>query len=158
MDKPEFMQNWVEEESHEREGPRAFKYVKPALDHMKHVVTLARTDRMLAGVQVLKEGGENNLHSHSSLDGFWMVLKGRVKFHGENDVLLGEFGPLEGILIPRGVQYGFESSSEEDLELLQVEAFNIPMKSIQAIVADRVNFKAVRKGTTSVRLHEGRED
>lgn len=128
------------------------------MERNKHVVTLALTDRISANVQVLKEGGENNLHTHPNMDGFWMVLKGRVKFYGDNDVLLGEFGPHEGILVPRGTHYWFESSSDEHLEILQVEAFNIPMKNIQTVIADRVNFKAVRKGTTSVRVHEGRTD
>ena len=156
--KADITTDWVEDPSHEREGARAFRYVRPQMERMKHVVTLARTDRMIANVQVLKEGGENNLHLHPNLDGFWMVLKGRVKFYGENDALLGEYGPHEGILIPRGTRYWFESSGDEPLEILQVEAFNIPLKTVQAVVADRVNYQAVRKASTSVRVHEGRED
>jgi mannose-6-phosphate isomerase-like protein (cupin superfamily) len=32
-------------------------------------------------IQVAKEGGENNLHYHANVDGFWMVLKGKAKFY-----------------------------------------------------------------------------
>ena len=50
---------------------------------------------MHANIQVLREGGENNLHSHRYLDGFWMVLKGRVRFYGPDKAVLGEFGSLQ---------------------------------------------------------------
>ncbi|MBL0422425.1 cupin domain-containing protein [Ramlibacter sp. AW1] len=112
-------------ESPEQQGTQAkvFRYVKPELDRVKGVVVLARSDIMLAAVQLVKKGGENNLHSHSAMDGLWFVLKGRVRFYGEKDVLLGEFGPHEGVFIPRGVSYWFESSSDEVLEILQVESF-----------------------------------
>jgi mannose-6-phosphate isomerase-like protein (cupin superfamily) len=102
---------------------KVIRYVRPELDRVKGVVVLARSDIMLAAVQLVKKGGENNLHSHSAMDGLWFVLRGRVKFYGAEDVLLGEFGPHEGIFLPRGVSYWFESSSEEVLEILQVESF-----------------------------------
>lgn len=118
-----------------RQGTEAkiIRYVKPDLDRVKGVVVLARSDIMLAAVQLVKKGGENNLHSHSSMDGFWFVLKGKVKFYGAENVLLGEFGPHEGIFLPRGVSYWFESSSDEVLEILQVESF---AKGIQSIRTD----------------------
>jgi mannose-6-phosphate isomerase-like protein (cupin superfamily) len=102
---------------------KAFKYESPPeIDKGKRFVWLARSDILVAAVQQLREGGENNLHSHSSVDGFWMVLSGRVRFYGENDVLLGEFGKHEGIMVPRNFRYWFESVGSETLELLQVEA------------------------------------
>src|SRR5688572_25248442 len=117
----------------ERPGPRSFCYAKPEFDRGKQVVMLARTDRMIGLVQVLKEGGENNLHSHPHLDGFWMVLKGRVKFYGEGDVLLGDLGPNEGILIPRGSRYWFERAGDEDLEILQIEAFDVALPNVKSV-------------------------
>lgn len=57
-----------------------------------------------------------------------MVLAGCVKFYGPGDVLIGEFGKHEGILIPRGEQYWFESSGDEDLEILQMAAFEMGAK------------------------------
>ena len=121
---------------------RLFKYAKPdtAQSKPRHIVWLARTDRMIANMQVIKSGGENTLHSHRHLDGFWMVLGGRARFYGEGDVLLGDLGKHEGILLPRGVKYWFESAGDEPLELLQVEAFDIPLKTRQELFADRVEY------------------
>ena len=51
-----------------------------------------------------------------------MVLKGRVRFYGPGDVLIGEFGPHEGTITPRFSRYWFENVGEEDLEILQVAA------------------------------------
>ncbi len=61
-------------------------------------------------VQVVKKnGGENNLHYHTTSASFWMVLKGRVRFYGPDDVLIGEFGPHEGTITPRYSRYWFEN-------------------------------------------------
>ena len=74
----------------------------------------------MVAVQVVKEGGENNLHYHTNSDGAWMVLKGRAKFYGVGDKMLGELGPNEGIVIPGGSRYWFEKAGDEDLEILQI--------------------------------------
>jgi mannose-6-phosphate isomerase-like protein (cupin superfamily) len=96
---------------------------------------------MVGIIQVLKSGGENNLHSHAHLDGFWFVLKGRARFYGDHDVLVGEFGPNEGVLVPRNVAYWFESVGDEELHLLQVEAFDVPLPTDKALAADRINHR-----------------
>lgn len=102
-----------------------FKYEKPFdMPGGKAILQLAGSDIIRGRVQVVREGGENNLHSHRGMDGFWMVLAGRVRFHGPGNVVIGEFGKYEGILIPRGEQYWFESVSDnEELEILQMAAF-----------------------------------
>jgi mannose-6-phosphate isomerase-like protein (cupin superfamily) len=130
--------------------PVTFKYEKPAMEKPKTIVWLARTDRLIADVQVLKEGGETNLHSHSHLDGFWYVLSGRAKFYGEGDAVLADLGPHEGVLLPRGTKYWFESSSPEPLELLQIEASDKPMNSQRELMSDRNDFSpAKRPGGTA---------
>lgn len=121
--------------------PVTFKYEKPStLEKAKTIVWLCRTDRMICDVQVLREGGETNLHSHSHLDGFWFVLSGRAKFYGEGDVVIADLGPKEGVLLPRGSKYWFESSSDEPLELLQVEAADMAIRSQQDLMKDRNDF------------------
>ena len=92
------------------------------------IVRLCRTDLLYSSVQVLKEGGENNLHAHNAQNGFWFVLSGRVRFYGAENKVLGEFGKHEGIHIPRGFYYWFESCGDETLELLQVEAVDLTQK------------------------------
>jgi hypothetical protein len=44
-------------------------------------------------------------------------------------VLLAELGPLQGIHLPRGFFYWFESASPETLEILQVEAIDKTVKN-----------------------------
>jgi mannose-6-phosphate isomerase-like protein (cupin superfamily) len=105
--------------------PVTFAYQKPdAVSVAKGFVSLGRKDIVRGNVQVVKKhGGENNLHYHTSSASFWMVLKGRVRFYGPGDVVIGEFGPHEGTITPRYARYWFENVGEEDLEILQVSAF-----------------------------------
>lgn len=127
--------------------PVTFKYERPAtLEKSKTIVWLCRTDRMVCDVQVLRDGGETNLHSHTHLDGFWFVLSGRARFYGEGDTVIGDLGPKEGILLPRGSKYWFESASDEPLELLQVEAADKPFTSQQDLITDRVDYTPAKAG------------
>jgi mannose-6-phosphate isomerase-like protein (cupin superfamily) len=108
------------------EKPVTFSYAKPnSVNSAKGFVSLGRRDIVRGAVQVVKKnGGENNLHYHTTSASFWMVLKGRVRFYGPGDVLIGEFGPNEGTITPRFSRYWFENCGEEDLEILQVSAFS----------------------------------
>ena len=108
--------------------PTVFKYTTPPMEKPKTIVRLCRSDLLYSSVQVLKEGGENNLHAHNAQNGFWFVLSGKVKFYGEGDKLIAELGRHEGIHIPRGFYYWFESCSDEVLEILQVEAVDLTAK------------------------------
>jgi mannose-6-phosphate isomerase-like protein (cupin superfamily) len=102
-----------------------FGYAAPTeLQKDKAIVRLCRSDIIYSSVQVLKEGGENNLHAHSAQDGVWIVLKGRARFYGKDNVLLAELGPMQGVHIPRGFYYWFERAGTEVLELLQTEAID----------------------------------
>ncbi|MCY4583541.1 MAG: cupin domain-containing protein [Chloroflexi bacterium] len=102
--------------------PQVFRYEVPSNDRSKNLTMLCRTDRLAADMQLVKEGGENRLHSHTSSDGFFLVLEGRVRFYSEGDVVLAELGKDEGILIPHGFRYWFASSGEEPLRILHVGA------------------------------------
>ena len=97
-------------------------FTTPDSGKPKDVMLLGKTERMRTLVQIVKEGGENNLHYHTNTDTTWVVLKGRVRFYGLGDELIGEYGPSEGILIPGGSRYWFEKAGEEQLDLLQVVA------------------------------------
>jgi mannose-6-phosphate isomerase-like protein (cupin superfamily) len=101
---------------------KVFKYQTPQFDGVKKTLQVCNSDLMKVQVQVVKDGGENNLHSHTGDDAFWYVMSGAVKFYGEGDEVIGEFNKGEGILIPRGFKYWFESSSSEPLEILRVTA------------------------------------
>jgi len=108
-------------------GIRSYRYKKPeGIESGKARIELGRGGNIRGVVQVVKEGGENNLHYHTDADSLWMVLKGRVKFYGVDDELLGEYGPQEGIITPAYTRYWFESSGDEELELMQISAFSGP--------------------------------
>jgi mannose-6-phosphate isomerase-like protein (cupin superfamily) len=101
---------------------KIFKYETPQFQGVKKSMLLCSSDLMKVMVQVVKDGGENNLHSHTGDDAFWYVISGAVKFYGAEDKMIGELKKGEGILIPRGFAYWFESSGSEPLEILRVTA------------------------------------
>lgn len=100
--------------------PQVFKYRMPVFDKPKTVVRMCTADTLYCDVQVGKKGSANNLHAHTGIDGIWFVLSGRVKFYGRGDAVIAELGKHEGLLIPHGFPYWFESVGEESLEMLNV--------------------------------------
>ena len=58
----------------------------------KTTVRCARTDLVVVAVQIVRDGGETNLHAHSNQDAVWFVLEGRAKFYGEGDVVVADVG------------------------------------------------------------------
>ena len=135
------------EESGER-GDKAvvFRYQTPDLRRRKGVIPLASSDILFSAVQVIREGGENNLHAHTAMDGFWFVLSGSARFYGEGDELIAELGRHEGVFIPREVSYWFESVGDELLELLQVEAY------AKDVDSERVDYAPRREATRDFQL------
>ena len=104
--------------------PVVFKYEKPELTEgkPKKIINLARSDVLRATAQLVTEGGENMLHYHKSDDGFFMVMEGRCRFYGEGGTIIADLGKHEGVLIPRGLVYSFESLGSEPMEILRVGA------------------------------------
>jgi mannose-6-phosphate isomerase-like protein (cupin superfamily) len=101
---------------------KEFRHQTPNFEGVKKTWHVCNTDLMKVQVQVVKNGGENNLHTHTGEDAFWYVISGAVKFYGEGDKLIGEYQKGEGIVIPRGFKYWFESAAAEPLEILRVTA------------------------------------
>jgi mannose-6-phosphate isomerase-like protein (cupin superfamily) len=114
--------------SHER-AFQLFRFEEPEVGPgktraMSHLCT---TDLCFAAIQKLNEGGESRLHSHAAMDGFWMVLKGHAVFRSPS----GEefhLGPMEGIMIPRGVPYSLNQHGDEPAYILQVEMLHARAK------------------------------
>jgi mannose-6-phosphate isomerase-like protein (cupin superfamily) len=82
---------------------------------------LARTDTVEVRAKVYAEGGENALHTHLDEDHTFFVLDGEATFYGpdEQTVVVGR---LEGIMIPAGAYYRFQSTGTTNLVLLRVGA------------------------------------
>ncbi len=103
----------------------SYSYKSPEESSRRKVNTyIAKSNLVRAMVQVVREGGENNLHYHAKVDGFWMVMKGAARFYGPGDKLIAECGPQEGVVIPQYARYWFEKTGPEDLEILLVQAFD----------------------------------
>ncbi len=81
-----------------------------------------RTDMMTVAMKCHAEGGENSLHAHVREDHVFVVLQGEATFHigrDEQEVVLHAH---QGMLIPRGAYYRFESTGKENLVQLRVGA------------------------------------
>jgi mannose-6-phosphate isomerase-like protein (cupin superfamily) len=126
-----------------------FSYQKPEPKRKgKDWADLGESDLLRVVVQVVKEGGENNLHYHQNSDTCWFVLKGRVRYYGVGDVPIGEFGPHEGLLIPGGARYWFEKVGPDDLEILQVSGLNASKGKSQ-----RINIEPHKEWMTEAFMH-----
>jgi len=119
------------------------KYRTPELRGNRGITPLVRSDLLTVFVQTVKYGGEQELHAHPALDGFWMVLKGRAHFYGEGPEPVADIGPMEGVFIPRDAAYWFESVGDDVLELLQVEARDPNIKN---------TYRRLRKSPTPLKV------
>ena len=84
--------------------------------------TLAQSDLFRISIKVYAEGGENAMHAHAYEDHAFTILKGQATFHvgSEGDVRV--VNAYEGVFIPRGAVYRFESTGTENLVILRVGA------------------------------------
>ncbi|MEX2291615.1 MAG: cupin domain-containing protein [Mycobacteriales bacterium] len=82
---------------------------------------LARTATTEVRAKVYAEGGENGLHTHLDEDHTFFVLDGQATFFGpdEQSTVVGRY---EGILIPAGAFYRFQSTGDTNLVLLRFGA------------------------------------
>jgi quercetin dioxygenase-like cupin family protein len=83
---------------------------------------LVRNHTVSCGVQVVAGGGETNLHAHSAADEIWYVLAGEATFYGEGDKEVARLKKNQGLLIPHGAPYWFESSEPDNLVILRFGA------------------------------------
>jgi mannose-6-phosphate isomerase-like protein (cupin superfamily) len=65
------------------------------------------------------EGGENEFHAHGKEDHTFVILQGSATFH-QPDMPPIELGKNEGILLPAGAMYKFESTGKEPLVIFRV--------------------------------------
>lgn len=112
-------------------SPQLFQLKTQLLSKGRSDFTLASTDMMTVRIKCYAQGGENALHAHPAEDHTFIVLDGAAKFIGKD----GEIGVLtknQGIMLPRGAYYYFESCGDTPLVLLRVGAQK------EALKADRL--------------------
>jgi mannose-6-phosphate isomerase-like protein (cupin superfamily) len=86
----------------------------------------AQTDLLTVLIKVYSEGGENRMHAHQQEDHSFIVLEGEATFHLGNEDGTQEqvqvVRPYEGVMLPKGAFYWFQSSGEGNLVMLRVGA------------------------------------
>jgi mannose-6-phosphate isomerase-like protein (cupin superfamily) len=105
-----------------------FKLRTPLLSKGRLDTELTRTETMRVWMKCYAEGGENVLHAHPSEDHIFVILQGQARFHDkdDNERVLGR---NEGIMLPHGCFYYFESCGDEPLVMLRVGAYVEPPKA-----------------------------
>ena len=108
-------------------GPKAqvFSMRTPLLSEGRSNQEVAATDLLKLRMKVYAEGGENGLHRHLDEDHAFVVMQGQATFHDEKGTT-SVVNKYEGIMIPRGAYYFFQSSGDENLVLLRVGAGRKP--------------------------------
>ena len=98
-----------------------FSLKTPLLSDGRTNRQLAATDLLKLRVKVYAEGGENGLHTHNDEDHAFVILQGQATFYDEaaKATVVNRY---EGIMIPRGAFYRFESTGTENLVLLRAGA------------------------------------
>src|SRR5919197_1582522 len=88
---------------------QTFAVTPQLLKHGKTSTRLVRTDHLNSGVQVVAQGGETNLHAHSSQDEIWFVLSGSATFYTTGHRIVARLAQHAGLLIQNEAPYWFES-------------------------------------------------
>jgi mannose-6-phosphate isomerase-like protein (cupin superfamily) len=107
----------------EKTTPKVTRYSMkvPLLTSGRTNQVLARTDTVEVRAKVYAAGGENALHTHLDEDHTFFVLDGQATFYGPDDTPT-VVGRYEGLMIPAGAYYRFESTGDTNLVLLRVGA------------------------------------
>jgi mannose-6-phosphate isomerase-like protein (cupin superfamily) len=80
---------------------------------------LAATERSWVVIKTYAEGGENSIHAHPNDEHTFVVLQGRADFIGPNDEKR-TCEKYEGVIMPAGCYYRFESVGEEPLVMIRM--------------------------------------
>ena len=81
---------------------------------------VATTPLLSVVVKVYASGGENAMHMHANEDHSFIVLQGQATFRINSDDNIKVVNKNEGVMLPRGVLYWFQSSAAENLVMLRV--------------------------------------
>jgi mannose-6-phosphate isomerase-like protein (cupin superfamily) len=101
--------------------PTVYRMRTPLMQQGRLDTVLAETDVMQVRIKCYAAGGENALHAHPAEDHTFVVLAGQARIWGK-DGEVAVLGRNEGIMLPRGCYYRFESCADEPLVLLRVGA------------------------------------
>jgi mannose-6-phosphate isomerase-like protein (cupin superfamily) len=92
----------------------------PLLSAGRFDAVMASSTDLIARVKVYAEGGENAKHTHAHEDHLFLVLAGQATFRlgsQEREVVVNRY---EGVMLPAGAYYYFQSSGDENLVMFRV--------------------------------------
>ena len=103
--------------------PHFFKMQGQMLSQGRTHEWLTEAPNMLCNIKVYASGGENGLHTHLGEDHMFVVLQGSACFMGPRGEKK-QVGQYEGVMLPAGSYYRFESNGDVPLVLFRVAAYN----------------------------------
>jgi mannose-6-phosphate isomerase-like protein (cupin superfamily) len=101
---------------------KTFRVTAPLLAQGRTMDLLAKSDLLAAHIKVYAEGGENTIHAHAHEDHLFVILAGEAKFRLGKEERIEVLRQYDGVMIPSGNYYWFESCGNENLVLLRVGA------------------------------------
>ena len=93
---------------------QTFTVKTPRITDGRSHMPLVRTDVLMSGLNYYAPGRKNKLHTHPGEDHMFVVLDGQATFF-DKDEKATVLGKGEGILLPEGHFYQFESSGDTPL-------------------------------------------
>lgn len=105
-----------------RPEAKVFSLRTPLLTEGRTDTMLARTDLLTTRIKVYAEGGENAMHTHVHEDHVFVILAGEATFHLDREDNVVVVRKHQGVLLPKGAFYRFQSSGTENLVMLRVGA------------------------------------
>jgi mannose-6-phosphate isomerase-like protein (cupin superfamily) len=106
---------------------KEFRHQTPEFEGVKKTWQVCNSDLMKVQVQVVKNGGENNLHTHTGEDAFWYVISGAVKSHKATK---RSVNIKRRRLMARGYKYWFESVAKTRNPRVTAKDQNIDNKRV----------------------------
>jgi mannose-6-phosphate isomerase-like protein (cupin superfamily) len=103
--------------------PSAFAVRAQLLSQGRTETVLAASNLLTVRLKVYASGGENMLHAHAEEDHVFVILQGEAEFFDAQGPF-GIFGAHQGVLLPRGNVYRFNSTGGEPLVMLRLGAPN----------------------------------
>ena len=117
-----------------------FSMRTPLLQQGRTTDIVAKTDLLTVTTKVYAAGGENALHAHPTEDHSFIVLQGQATFHTGTDDTVTVANRFEGIMLPAGALYWFNSSGEENLVMVRIGASTDPRGMGHRVHPDGVAF------------------
>ena len=117
---------------------QTFTVKTPRITDGRSHMPLVRTDVLMSGLNYYAPGRKNKLHTHPGEDHMFVVLDGQATFF-DKDQKATVLGKGEGILLPEGHFYQFESSGDTPLALLRFAAYKADRKDVRRVDATGEN-------------------